>query len=38
MLIDDQRIKIRDLVENYIDLGDDGVFAYNNKLVVRPEY
>lgn len=38
MLINDQRIKIRDLVENYIDLGDDGVFAYNNKLVVRPEY
>lgn len=38
MKIEDKKIKIRDLVEGYIDLGDDGVFAYDGKLTVRPSY
>lgn len=31
-------IKIKDLIKNYTDDGDGGVFAYDNKLVVRPPY
>lgn len=38
MKIEDKKIKVKDLVNDYIDLGDDGVFAYGNKLVVRPAY
>ena len=38
MKIEDRKIKIRDLVEDYIDMGDDGVFAYGGKLTVRPSY
>lgn len=29
---------IREIVENYNDNGEGGVFAYDNKLVVRPPY
>lgn len=32
------KIKIRDLVENYSDDGDGGVFGYNNRLTIRPAY
>ncbi len=38
MKIEDRKIKVRDLVNEYIDLGDDGVFAYGDKLIVRPAY
>lgn len=38
MKIDNQKIKVRDLVEDYTDLGDDGVFAYSHRLTVRPAY
>lgn len=31
-------IKIKDLAKNYTDDGDGGVFAFDNKLVVRPPY
>lgn len=32
------KITIRELTENYHDDGDNGVFGYNNKLVIRPAY
>lgn len=44
MKIDTVKVKVRDLVRNYIDNGDEGVFTYNpeNKpdalLVCRPKY
>ena len=31
-------IKVRDLVKNYIDNNEEGVFGYNNLLIVRPSY
>lgn len=31
-------VTIRDLCKNYKDDGDDGVFAYDGKLCVRPKY
>ena len=31
-------IKIKDVFSGYIDLDDDGVFAYGGKLTVRPAY
>lgn len=38
MKIIETKIKIRDLVENYSDDGDGGVFGYNNRLTIRPAY
>ena len=34
----EEKIKIRDLVKNYTDDGDGGVYAFDDKLVCRPEY
>lgn len=38
MKIEPRRIKIRDIFDGYADNGDDGVFAYGGKLVIRPAY
>lgn len=31
-------IKVKNIIEGYIDKGDDGVFAYGGKLAIRPPY
>ena len=31
-------IKIKDVAVGYTDNGDDGVFAYDGKLTIRPPY
>lgn len=36
MKITETKIKVSDLVENYSDDGDGGVYGYNNRLTVRP--
>ena len=33
-----REIKVRDLVENYTDHDEEGVFGYNNRLDIRPPY
>lgn len=38
MDITEMKIKVRDLVENYSDDGDDGVFGYNGRLCIRPAF
>lgn len=38
MKITEHKITVRELCENYKDDGDGGVFAYNNRLTVRPAY
>ena len=38
MRIEPKRIKVRAVLENYVDNGDDGVFAYGGKLAIRPPY
>lgn len=38
MDITEIKVKVRDLVENYSDDGDDGVFGYNGRLCIRPSY
>ncbi|MBQ9936485.1 MAG: DUF262 domain-containing protein [Lachnospiraceae bacterium] len=38
MEIKAQSITVKEVFENFIDNGDDGVFAYGGKLVVRPPY
>jgi hypothetical protein len=38
MNISIKEIKIRELVEGYIDLGDDGVYGYSKRLDIRPPY
>lgn len=38
MKIELKNIKIKDLVENYNDNGEGGVFGYNNRLEIRPIY
>lgn len=38
MKITETKISIRDLVKNYSDDGDGGVFGYNNKLTIRPSF
>ena len=38
MNITERHITVRELVENYRDIGDDGVFGYNNRLAIRPAY
>lgn len=32
------KIKVSDLVENYKDNGDGGVFGYNDRLTIRPSF
>ena len=38
MKITQQNIKVKDIFEGFKDKNEDGVFAYNKKLVVRPPY
>lgn len=38
MKITETKIKVSDLVENYSDDGDGGVYGYNNRLTVRPSF
>jgi 5-methylcytosine-specific restriction endonuclease McrA len=38
MKITQQNIKVKDIFEGFEDKNEDGVFAYNKKLVVRPPY
>ncbi len=38
MQITKKTITVRDLTENYSDDGDTGVYGYNGKLCIRPEY
>jgi len=38
MQITEKRISVRELSRNYNDNGDNGVFAYDNRLVVRPAF
>lgn len=38
MKIELLQLKIRDVVENYKDLGEEGVTGYNGKLDIRPKY
>ena len=38
MKITERKITVRELVENYSDDGDGGVFGYNNKLIIRPSF
>lgn len=38
MKIELHEIKIRDLIVGYIDNQDEGVYAYNGKLNIRPKY
>lgn len=38
MHISSKNKKIKDIFNGYIDNGDDGVFAYGNRLTIRPPY
>lgn len=38
MVIEPRSIKVKDVFQNYIDKGEDGVFAYGGKLAIRPAY
>ena len=38
MKITETKIKVSDLVENYKDNGDSGVFGYNDRLTIRPSF
>ena len=38
MKITETKIKVYDLVKNYSDDGDGGVYGYNNRLTVRPPF
>ena len=38
MKIEPKSIKVKDVFNGYIDKDDDGVFAYNGKLAIRPAY
>ena len=38
MKITQQNIKVKDIFEGFEDKDEDGIFAYNKKLVVRPPY
>lgn len=38
MKIKPEQIKVGDLFEGYVDNGEEGVFAYNGKLAIRPAY
>lgn len=38
MKITETKIKVSDLVENYLDDGDGGVYSYDNRLTIRPSF
>ena len=38
MKIELKEVKVRDLVENYINNDEDGVTGYNGLLNIRPKY
>ena len=38
MKIEPKSVKVKDIYDGYIDSGDDGVFAYDGKLAIRPAY
>ena len=38
MKITERKITVRELVENYSDDGDGGVYGYENKLTIRPSF
>lgn len=38
MIIDLHRMKVRDVVDGYIDSAEEGVVAYGGKLNIRPKY
>jgi hypothetical protein len=38
MKIELKQIKVRDIVKNYIDNNEEGIFGYNGKLNIRPPY
>lgn len=38
MKVTSKNIKIKDVFEGFTDDGEDGVFAYNGKLAIRPPY
>lgn len=38
MKIELQNIKLKDIFNGFVDNGDDGVFAYDGKLTIRPAY
>ena len=38
MTIEPRAIKVRDIFSGYSDSGDDGVFAYDGRLAIRPAY
>ena len=38
MNITEIKVKVRDLVENYSDDGDDGVYGYDGRLTIRPSF
>lgn len=38
MVIEPKSIKVKDVFQDYADKGDDGVFAYDGKLAIRPAY
>lgn len=38
MEIKPHQIKVKDLYEDYVDLGEEGVFGYGEKLNIRPPY
>ena len=38
MTIEPMQIKVKDLCKNYTDDGDGGVYGYDGKLTIRPEY
>jgi len=38
MRIEPKQVKIKDVFEDYVDNGDNGVFAYGGRLAIRPPY
>ena len=38
MIINEKKMKISEVCKNYVDDGDGGVYGYDGKLCIRPEY
>ena len=38
MKIEFRQIKVKEICENYMDHGEEGVYGYNGKLNIRPPY
>ena len=38
MKIQPKSIKVKDIFDGYADNGDNGVFAYDGRLAIRPAY